>query len=472
MPRFTECHDSDSNSDSEAAFNSHLLQLQSQIASLETDLRTGQEAIDDKLESILALLAAPPGSVSRPELAATSHSGSVGQLAKSPANELVHHRDFSQERSMLRHAAVIGNLKRGSQARSIWSMIQGSSGKISRFLEAADSSTGARLYSTIMTTMILLCTIVNLLQAQGLFPLRSLVNFPHHGILVDVCFNTLFTGELAVRYTVAPSSCMFFRSLYNLNDMFVITASLICALSRSYLFDARVFLHLLPALQFLKLIRRFRMFHLLVDGFGEAIQALPFLIYILMFIILFFGGLIDTVEENSNIPDLLTAMWYVLVTISTVGYGDYTAKTAAGKCITSLLIVIGILYVAVPVGIVGNAFGQAWTNRHVSALRSKLKCWFTLAGLSPMDLPTVWGHFDMRGAGSLDFVDFSCMLDDLHMDLSRSDARKLFRLIDKKGKGGISAREAMKELFPKTYEGYEDSLRQIGKKQSTSASSP
>lgn len=67
--------------------------------------------------------------------------------------------------------------------------------------------------------------------------------------------------------------------------------------------------------------------------------------------------------QPEKLGDVPKAMWWAIVTLSTVGYGDVIPVTAAGKFIASLVMVLGILFIALPVGIVANGFQQEIKRR-------------------------------------------------------------------------------------------------------------
>ena len=60
-------------------------------------------------------------------------------------------------------------------------------------------------------------------------------------------------------------------------------------------------------------------------------------------------------EKFGTIPD---AMWWAIVTLGTIGYGDAVPITVAGRLVASLTIWVGLLMVALPVGIVASAFAN------------------------------------------------------------------------------------------------------------------
>jgi voltage-gated potassium channel len=60
-------------------------------------------------------------------------------------------------------------------------------------------------------------------------------------------------------------------------------------------------------------------------------------------------------DKFGTIPD---AMWWAIVTLGTVGYGDAVPITAAGRLVAGMTIFVGLLMVALPVGIVATAFAN------------------------------------------------------------------------------------------------------------------
>jgi voltage-gated potassium channel len=60
-------------------------------------------------------------------------------------------------------------------------------------------------------------------------------------------------------------------------------------------------------------------------------------------------------EKLGTIPD---AMWWAIVTLGTIGYGDVVPMTPLGKVIAAATIFLGLVMVALPVGIIANAFAE------------------------------------------------------------------------------------------------------------------
>ena len=100
-------------------------------------------------------------------------------------------------------------------------------------------------------------------------------------------------------------------------------------------------------------------------------------LYLLILAILISSSLIYVFEQNvqpehfGSIPD---AMWWTVVTLTTVGYGDIVPMTVAGKLVATLTALMGVCVVALLTGIVATGF----TNQ-VSMRRNQLEAEITSA---------------------------------------------------------------------------------------------
>ena len=70
-------------------------------------------------------------------------------------------------------------------------------------------------------------------------------------------------------------------------------------------------------------------------------------------------GVTWTLSPFASIPD---AFWWVVVTVTTVGYGDMVPVTAGGKIIGMITMLAGVLIIATPIGIIGSNFSFEWTK--------------------------------------------------------------------------------------------------------------
>ncbi len=83
--------------------------------------------------------------------------------------------------------------------------------------------------------------------------------------------------------------------------------------------------------------------------------------------LLLFSGVAMYLAEGSVQPDRLgdvpSAMWWAVVTLSTVGYGDVVPATLAGKMVAGFTMIFGIIFFALPVGIIATSFQEQIRRR-------------------------------------------------------------------------------------------------------------
>jgi len=131
-------------------------------------------------------------------------------------------------------------------------------------------------------------------------------------------------------------------------------------------------LAILPGYRPLRIFRIFvifRLFKLLrytksVNTFLEVLADKKFELFILLIavsFVTFIGGVVIYVfeaQENEKISSIFDAIYWSLITISTVGYGDITPVTPEGKVLTMVLIVFGIGFISFATSIIASAFSE------------------------------------------------------------------------------------------------------------------
>lgn len=127
--------------------------------------------------------------------------------------------------------------------------------------------------------------------------------------------------------------------------------------------------HSLMIVRSLRLMRLFRIFKLnvFVNQGNQLITAiqqsrnkiLVFLFFVLLMVCIF-GSIMYVVENKANpkFDSIPTSIYWAIVTITTVGYGDISPVTGWGKFISSLVMILGYAVIAVPTGIVTSSLIQ------------------------------------------------------------------------------------------------------------------
>jgi voltage-gated potassium channel len=119
-------------------------------------------------------------------------------------------------------------------------------------------------------------------------------------------------------------------------------------------------------LPFLKLVRYSPALRSLLSAIHAERRALFGCVVILTGAVLLFACLLYAIEHNVQ-PDkfgtIPQAMWWAIVTLGTVGYGDVVPITVAGKMVSVFAIVAGFAMIALPVAIISTAFAEEVRRR-------------------------------------------------------------------------------------------------------------
>lgn len=102
-------------------------------------------------------------------------------------------------------------------------------------------------------------------------------------------------------------------------------------------------------------------------------------------------------EQCPAFPDIGAAIWFMIVTYTTVGYGDVWPHSHSGKTVAVLAMVWGLIISAMPIAIVANAFSQAWEERTTSkvVLRVQKHCIEHGAQLHAIQVPAPYEAHQM-----------------------------------------------------------------------------
>jgi voltage-gated potassium channel len=179
----------------------------------------------------------------------------------------------------------------------------------------------------------------------------------HYGPLylqIEWVFTALFTVEYLVRIWCTPNRRGYMLSVYGLIDLLALLPTYL-----SLLLPQAAPLLIIRLLRILRIFRVLRLLSLLREA-NELAAALNrsarkiFVFFSLVIILAtIFGCLIYVVEGSENgFHTIPKSIYWAIVTITTVGYGDIVPQTAIGRAISAIGMLIGYAVIAVPTGIV------------------------------------------------------------------------------------------------------------------------
>jgi len=167
-------------------------------------------------------------------------------------------------------------------------------------------------------------------------------------------FTGLFTLEYLARLYSARRPLRYAGSFYGVVDLLAIIPgylSLFFAGSQ-YLLAIRA-LRLLRIFRILKLARYLGEASVLTDALRASRFKITVFLFTVMTLVVIMGSIMHLVEGPQNgFTSIPTSIYWAIVTLTTVGYGDISPKTPLGQMISSALMIVGYGIIAVPTGIV------------------------------------------------------------------------------------------------------------------------
>ncbi|PKI17410.1 ion transporter [Colwellia sp. 12G3] len=132
-----------------------------------------------------------------------------------------------------------------------------------------------------------------------------------------------------------------------------------------FVIDLR-YLRLIRVLRLLKLTHYFKSFNIFITVIKKELKSIAAAIMIMMFLIIIAACLMYTLESEAQpevFGNILHSLWWAVVTMTTVGYGDVTPVTLLGKIVATFIMLIGVGLVALPAGMLAARFGDELRER-------------------------------------------------------------------------------------------------------------
>lgn len=195
---------------------------------------------------------------------------------------------------------------------------------------------------------------------------------PDFIILIDIFCLMFFTAEFIFRMVVCPSVRERFRSWYTVLDMlYLIPAWTRLIIDVSYPFywqkgfkqaTLLVFLDamlVLRVFRIFRLSRHYRGFRVLLLAIKASMGEMTLLIVFVMLTLIIFASLIycaEQYEHSANFDSIFKGLWWSLITLTTVGYGDTYPTGTVGRVIACFCAVSGLLIIGMVIPIIAGNF--------------------------------------------------------------------------------------------------------------------
>ena len=176
--------------------------------------------------------------------------------------------------------------------------------------------------------------------------------------IMEWFFTILFTIEYFIRIYCIGKPILYIKSFYGIIDFLSIIPTYISIFlpQSRYLSVIRI-LRVLRIFRILKLILYIgEANHLLKAMYASRRKIIVFL-FSLLTLVTIFGSIMYLIEgETHGFTSIPRSIYWAIVTITTVGYGDISPQTELGQALASLVMIIGYATLAIPAGIVSAEY--------------------------------------------------------------------------------------------------------------------
>ncbi|MDF2153852.1 ion transporter [Vibrio sp. CAU 1672] len=171
--------------------------------------------------------------------------------------------------------------------------------------------------------------------------------------ILEYTFTALFTIEYLVRLYCSPKPLAYAKSFYGIVDLLAILPTYLVLIFPSATFMGVIrALRVMRIFRILKLVRYLQESNVLLRSLLMSRRKIIIFFSTVAILVTIFGSLIFVIEGPDNgFTSIPKSIYWAIVTITTVGYGDLVPQTNLGKAIAALTMLLGYSIIAVPTGI-------------------------------------------------------------------------------------------------------------------------
>lgn len=174
-------------------------------------------------------------------------------------------------------------------------------------------------------------------------------------------FTAIFAIEYVLRLYSSPKPLRYAFSFFGLIDLLAILPVFVSLfyVEAQYLLIVRV-LRLIRVFRVLKLSPYMRQANFLLTAMRGSQQKITVFFVCIATLVTVFGALMYVIEgPQHGFTSIPKGIYWAIVTLTTVGFGDLVPKTALGQALASLVMITGYSVIAVPTGIFGAELAKA-----------------------------------------------------------------------------------------------------------------
>lgn len=220
-----------------------------------------------------------------------------------------------------------------------------------------------KAFDLILMVFIFLSVLIVMLDSVASLNIR----FGQLFYTLEIGLTVIFTVEYLLRLWVINDSKKYALSFFGIIDLASILPMFI-----SFIFPGTQaflvirLLRVLRVFRVLKLVRFVKESSVLIEGLRESARKIFVFIFGVLVLVIMMGAIMYSIEGGLNgFSSIPKSIYWAIVTLTTVGYGDIAPQTVFGQFVASLIMLLGYGIIAVPAGIV-TAEINALQNKEIS----------------------------------------------------------------------------------------------------------
>lgn len=220
--------------------------------------------------------------------------------------------------------------------------------KIYKVIFETDTTLGQRfdiilIYAILLSVLAVMLTSIEQVNNQ----------FGYWLFRIEWIFTILFSLEYLLRIYSSPKPLKYIFSFYGIVDLISIIPSYLALIipEASYWLVVRL-LRVLRIFRVLKMVRYLSEANLLLRSIYQSRRKVLVFFTVVLILSIIFGSLMFLVEgPERGFTSVPKSIYWTIVTITTVGYGDITPQTVFGQIIATMVMLTGYSIIAIPTGI-------------------------------------------------------------------------------------------------------------------------
>ena len=190
------------------------------------------------------------------------------------------------------------------------------------------------------------------------------ISLIHGDLLIKLewFFTIIFTIEYLLRLMSVGRPLEYAKSFFGIIDLlsFLPTYFSLLFPGSQYFLVLRV-LRLLRIFRILKLVQYLRESRYLLKSLRASGRKIAVFLFTVLILVVLFGALMYVIEGEANgFTSIPMSIYWAIVTLTTVGYGDISPQTGIGQTLASIIMILGYSIIAVPTGIVTVEMAQTF----------------------------------------------------------------------------------------------------------------